>query len=325
MNKLKKKSFWQTNYWIAIVVVVIVSGWVMRQPIVWDFWMGLGYEPSLQAEAIRDELDLTDKGKRIFAATRPEVEASEDFNEHCDSHDTDVSLLGCYTEGKIYVYEITTEQLVAANKVTMAHELLHAVWERMGTWERSEVEKMLDEVYAANREWFDAELDPYDRDEWLEEIYTRTGTKLEELPEELEAHYAKIFRSRKKIVEFYREYEAPFVKLREEIEELEEKIEKIKQEIERDKKVYMERVGELDGKIDRFNTCADTAGCFSSQAEFTRQRNTLVVEKEELEKMRDELNTKITENNQRIADYRDKQTVLGELGDAMNSNIEKEL
>lgn len=325
MNKLKKKSFWQTNYWIAIVVVVIISGWVMRQPMVWDFWMGLGYEPSAQAEEIRDDLELTDKGKRIFAATRPEIEASGDFNEHCDSHDADVSLLGCYTEGKIYVYEITTEQLVAANKVTMAHELLHAVWERMGKWERTEVEGMLEEVYVQEQEWFDEELEPYAEEERLEEIYTRAATKLMNLPEELEEHYTKIFRNRKKIVEFYQEYEAPFVKLREEIEELEEKIEEVKLEIEQGKAEYLAEMEGLDARIDQFNTCADTAGCFSSQAEFTRRRNALVTEREGLEKMREELNTKITENNQRIIEYREKQTALGVLGDAMNSNIEKEL
>ena len=325
MNKLKKKSFWQTNYWISIVVVVIISGWVMRQPMVWDFWMGLGYEPSAQAEEIRDDLELTDKGKRIFAATRPEIEASGDFNEHCDSHDADVSLLGCYTEGKIYVYEITTEQLVAANKVTMAHELLHAVWERMGKWERTEVEGMLEEVYVQEQEWFDEELEPYAEEERLEEIYTRAATKLMNLPEELEEHYTKIFRNRKKIVEFYQEYEAPFVKLREEIEELEEKIEEVKLEIEQGKAEYLAEMEGLDARIDQFNTCADTAGCFSSQAEFTRRRNALVTEREGLEKMREELNTKITENNQRIIEYREKQTALGVLGDAMNSNIEKEL
>lgn len=214
MNKLRKKSFWQTNYWILIVVGVMLAGWALKQPVVWDFWMGLGYEPSTQAAEIREDLELTDKGKRIFAATRPEVEASAGFNEHCDSHDADISLLGCYTDGRIYVYDITLEELVAANKVTMAHELLHATWERMGEWERNDVEEMLERVYALNREWFDEELKPYDEGERTEEIYTRAGTKLEELPEGLEEHYAKVFRNRKRIVEFYREYEAPFVALR---------------------------------------------------------------------------------------------------------------
>lgn len=325
MNKLRKKSFWQTNYWIAIVVVVIVAGWVMRQPIVWDFWMGLGYEPSVEVEGIRDELELTSKGERIFAATRPEVEASEGFNEHCDSHDADISLLGCYTEGRIYVYDITMSELVAANKVTMAHELLHAVWERMGDWERREVEGMLREVYAEKREWFDEELEAYTEDERLEEMYTRTATKLEDLPEELEEHYAKVFRNRKKIVEYYREYEAPFVRLREEIDELEEKIEQVRREIERGKAEYMDGIAELDGKIESFNLCAELAGCFKSEAEFAKQRNALLSEKEELENLRARLNEQITENNERIMTYREKQTALGKLGDAMNSNIEKEI
>lgn len=325
MNKLRKKSFWQTNYWLLIVAGVMLSGWALKQPVVWDFWMGLGYEPSTEVEEIRDDLELTDKGKRIFAATRPEVEASEGFNEHCDSHDADISLLGCYTDGRIYVYDITLEELVAANKVTMAHELLHATWERMGEWERSDVEEMLERVYALNREWFDEELKPYDDSEHTEEIYTRAATKLMELPEDLEGHYAKIFRNRKKIVEFYQEYEAPFVALREEIEELERKIEQDGQEIDQGKNEYSAKADELDRRIDAFNGCADQAGCFQSQAEFTRQRNELLVEKEKLESFRAKLNEKITENNQRIVIYREKQAALGKLGDALNSNIEKEI
>lgn len=325
MNRQRKKSFWQTNYWIAIVVVVIVSGWVMRQPIIWDFWLGLGYEPSVEVEGIQGELELTDKGKRIFAATRPEVEGSVEFNEHCDSHDAEISLLGCYTEGRIYVYDIAVEEIAAAKKVTMAHELLHAVWERMGEWERSGVEELLEEVHQQNKAWFEGELEAYNEDEWMEEVYTRAATKLEDLPEELEKHYAKVFRNRQKIVGYYQEYEAPFVRLREEIDALEAKIESVRREIEREKVMYVADVEELDARIDRFNACADTAGCFNSQAEFTRQRSALVAERDALEARRNALNEKIAENNQRIEDYQDKQAALGELGDAMNSNIEKEL
>ena len=79
-------------------------------------------------------------------ATQPVLEARESFNEHCDSHKTELSLLGCYTEGKIYVYEITEERLSASNKVTLAHELLHAAWERMGASEREEIREMLARV-----------------------------------------------------------------------------------------------------------------------------------------------------------------------------------
>ncbi len=325
MNKICKKSFWQTNYWIAIVVVIIVAGWIVRQPVVWDFWLGFGYEPSEEAAEIKNDLDLTGKGSRIFAATRPEVEASESFNEHCSSYDKDVALLGCYTDGRIYVYEITLEQLEAANKVTMAHELLHAVWERMGEWEQREVEGMLDKVYVLNREWFEEELKSYDEVERLEEIYTRAATKLEDLPEELEEHYAEIFRNRKKIVEYYKEYEAPFVALKVEIEELEIKIETTKKEIELEKLEYEKKGEWLDGQIAKFNSCADMVGCFKSEAEFTKQRNALLMEKDGLEKMREELNVKIITNNQRVAEYREKQAALGKLGDAMNSNIEKEI
>lgn len=322
MNKVRKKSFWQTNYWIIIVVVVTLSGWAIRQPIIQDFWLGLGYEPNEKTAEIQDELELTSRGKRIFAATQPTVEANVEFNEHCNSHDVDISLLGCYTDGKIYVYDITLEQIEAANKVTMAHELLHAVWERMYEWEKDDIVELLEKVYAENKEWFSEELEPYRESEWIEEMYTRAGTKLEDLPEELEKHYAKIFQNRQKIVEYYKTYEAPFVALQEEIEELEKRINEVGDEIERERKTYLMRIDTLDMEIDSFNRCADIAGCFRSEAEFSRKRNALLAEREALEQMRGELNAKITENNKRIEEYREKQGALGELSDAMNSNVE---
>lgn len=322
MNKRRQQSFWQRNYWVAIVVIVALSGMVLRQPAWWDFWSGLGYEPDATTAEIEDALELTGKGRRIFAATRPVVEQSAEFNEHCNSHNADVSLLGCYTDGKIYVYEITAEQLTAANKVTAAHELLHAVWERMSGVERYQLESLLRAVYMDNQDWFDEELESYDEDERLEEIYARAGTKLAEVPEELEEHYAKIFQNRAKIVAYYQAYEAPFKVLQKEIEDLEKKITATRDEIERERAAYTLAVEELDGKVDQFNICADLPGCFRTEAEFRRQRNNLLAEREDLEKQREQLNEKITQNNQRVQDYLDKRTALGELSDALNSNIE---
>lgn len=323
MNKRRKQVFWQQNYWILILAVLVLTAWIVRCPELWDFWKGVAYTPTTEALEIRDALELTNKGRRIFNATQLSVEDRESFNEHCQSYDEEISLLGCYTDGKIYIYEITEPQLVTANKVTAAHELLHAAWERMGGGEQRRLLSLLEAVYQDNREWFDEELAAYSEDERTEEIYTRAATKLVTVPEELERHYAGYFRNRGQIVAYYQQYEAPFVLLRTELEQLETQIEQISAEIGQERTDYTKSAENLDTEIDRFNSCAETAGCFQSQAEFQRQRNALMAERTRLERLRETLNQKILENNQRIEEYQEKQRSLGYLSDLMNSNVQE--
>jgi hypothetical protein len=318
----KPKSFWQRYAWAGVVVLCLATYAVLQSSWLMDTLKGWGYEPAEKVVAIESDLQLTAAGRRIFAATRPTVEGSREFNEHCDSHDAEISLLGCYIDGRIYIYEIELAQLAPANKVTAAHELLHAVWERMGESERRQVSGWLDQVYNERREWFEGELEVYDAEDRREEIYARAGTKLADLPDELENHYAKYFQNRAVIVQFYQDYEAPSLALQLEMEELFDQIQAVSEEVELGRETYLRDLEKLDAKIDQFNACAETAGCFVSQAEFTRQRQALLAEREHLEAVRAELNGKIAQNNQRIQDYRERQLQLGELNNAMNSNIE---
>lgn len=318
----KPKTFWQKYCWVAVVALCVATYAVLQSPWLLDTLKGFGYEPAENVAQIEADLELTGAGRRIFAATRPTVEGSTEFNEHCRSHDAEVSLLGCYTDGRIYIYEITLAQLATANKVTAAHELLHAAWERMGASERRQVSDSLEQLYRERSEWFDDELEVYAEDERIEEMYTRAGTKLAELPDELEKHYAKYFQNRAQIVQYYQDYEAPFLVLQLEMEELAEQIETTAGEIERERTEYLSDVQDLDTRIDQFNACAETAGCFATEAEFTGRRNILLAERTHLENARTALNEKIAQNNQRVEDYLERQAELGKLNRAMNSNIQ---
>ncbi len=305
----------------GLVLLIVVGFWAVRQPSVRDLWLGMGYQADEKVKRIEDDLELTTSAQRIFAATRPSLEGKEEFNTHCENRGGEVSLLGCYTGGRIYVYEITDEQLATANEVTMAHELLHAVWERLGDGEREMLSELLEKLYEDKRDWFDDELTAYSEAEKIEEIYARAGTKLKELPEGLEKHYTKFFQNRGKIVQAYEDYETPFLALKVELTELAATIERVNGEIENERAVYLADVERLDAEIGQFNDCADTAGCFASQSEFEGRRAVLAGRKDALEDVREGLNQKITANNERIDNYRERQMVLGELNDAMDSRL----
>lgn len=302
---------------VMLAVNFLVQSWTVR-----DLFAGMWFRPSEQMAALTEDLELTSTGKRILKATQPALEAKESFNEHCDSHKVELSLLGCYTEGKIYVYEITEEKLAASNKVTLAHELLHAAWERMGAGEQQEIRELLEEVRRGNEEWFQTELTAYAEGEQMEEVWTRAGTKLRELPEALEEKYARYFQNRLGIVEFYEEYQAPFWELQERNEELRKLIFAMKDEIERERDAYLVAVAELDAEVEEFNECAEEAGCFGTDEEFEAQRSLLETKRADLLAERERLNAKIDENNARVEEYQANQMMLGELTDAMNSNVE---
>lgn len=310
---------------VSLLLLIMMLGWTaLRSQPVQDFWQSLGYEPAAEVAKIRDELELTSEGERIFRATRPVLEGSEAFNEHCDSHNLEVALLGCYTDGKIYVYEITNSELADANKVTLAHELLHAAWARMSKREQSEIIELINQVDVANTsEWEEEELGAYDEKDasvLTEEKYTRIGTKIKDLPEELEQHYAKYFQNRAKIVEFYENYQAPFTKLKTETEQLGKEIVAERSAISADRESYEASLESLNQAIRKFNTCADTIGCFTSDEVFQSEKSALSARQSSLDAERTTLNDRIDQANAKLVKYQQNLRMLGELNDAMNSN-----
>lgn len=305
---------------VVVATVMLAVNFLAQSSTMRDFYAGLWFSPSAEMVAMTEELELTATGERILKATQPALEAQESFNEHCNSHESELSLLGCYTEGKIYVYEITDKRLAASNKVTLAHELLHAAWERMSAGEREEIRRLLEEVKRKNEEWFRTELVAYVEEAQMEEVWTRAGTKLRDLPEALEKKYAKYFRNRLKIVEFYEEYQAPFRELQARNEELRKLIFSMKDKIEQERDAYLTAVAALDAEVVEFNQCADEAGCFATDEEFEERRTELEATRTRLLAERERLNAKIDENNARVEEYQANQIMLGELTDAMNSN-----
>lgn len=324
--KKKRSGFWKDWSWIAVLALVMVAGFMAEDTRVQDIWAGWGYEAEGTAVNVEESLELTKDGARIFKATRPTVNNDvEYFNSVCPNFEKGDKyvVMGCYAEGQIHVFEVTHEQLTDGNNVTMAHELLHAVWARMGDKEKTQVKAWLDEAYNDNKEWFDEQLNSYDEEARQEEIYTRAGTTLASLPEGLEAHYAKYFGNRSQIVTYYQNYRAPFELLTKEMEDLNAKIKAVRAETEAEREAYRTGVADLNQRISQFNKCADTAGCFASEAQFNARRAQLNNERDTLEANRVSLNQKIDENNERIQKYRELKTSLGELNQAVDSRLEE--
>lgn len=303
------------------VALVAISLDLLNRKIPQDWVESWWYTPTAEVSEIEEALNLTWRGQMVWAAVDPTLEEAEAFNEYCDSHDADISVLGCYApdEDKIYIYLITDEVLKDANKSTAAHELLHAVWDRLTDDERAEVERWLQELYESDKEWFDTELATYESDEWTEEMYTRAATKRKDLPAELEEHYGQYFEDRAGVVQYYENYQAPLNELSAELDERWAELEELDVSIEDERAEYLAMLEDYNTRVEQFNWCADTPGCFDD-ATFDRKRQGLVAEGDEIDVWREKLNARIRDYNQKLAEYNEKEGTLEGLYNRMNSN-----
>ena len=190
----------------SLLLMAFVAFFALNFATIKDIIVGLSYHPTSEMTEIRDSLGLTAKGARIFNATLPELKEKEEFNQICRDIESANAILGCYRGDRVYVYNISSDELVGVREATAAHELLHAVYHRMSADEKREIRDALISVYQKNQETLGEEIDIYEDDKKEEELYVRAGTEIAELPEILERHYGAIFENQDLIAEYYQGY-----------------------------------------------------------------------------------------------------------------------
>lgn len=317
--KAKKSGFLK---WIVLLVIFAVAMiFIFNRDKVYDYYRGLVYKPSAMMAQIRTDLNLTAKGEFLFNSAQPVLSEREEFNENCRASGNEIAILGCYTNLNIYVYNIEDKQLDGIRELTAAHELLHVVYAKMNTDERMAMKQDLEQVYKENREFLEDELDIYVGTERYEELYVRAGTEVKNLPQNLEEHYAKIFRNQDKVVDFYDKYIAVFRRLEAELKALEVELDNLDAEINNKTNEYERRVAEYSVRVNEFNNCADTAGCFITEVSFNASRIELLNERAEIESLYDELTDLVAKYNELVQKYNNYILETEHLNNKINSNI----
>lgn len=318
MNKRKIKSFFRLLF--PLLVVMMVAGIVLNRQWIYDWFRGITYAPSNEMAAIYDSLDLAEKGDFLFRASHPELDERDAFNEKCRDDDSEMAILGCYTEGSIYVYNIAEGELGGIRELTAAHELLHAVYARMLSSERESLRGALEQVYENHKDVLEDELGSYGETERYEELYVRVGTEIKNLPEILEKHYAEIFTNQDALVDYYENYIAVFKTNKENLERIMGELETLGQEIEQKTSDYEKRASQLEADILSFNSCAEVSGCFKDEESFLVKRNALVGEQNELEVFYNGLNGLIDQYNAKVEEYNAEVIYNEKLNNIINSS-----
>lgn len=310
---------------VSLVLILLAACLIYNRQLVYDEAVYLFFKPSQAISNIEDQIDLTDSGKFLFYASQPKVDSASQFNSDCNKTETTTSVLGCYANNRIFIYDVSEPRLDGVKQVTAAHEMLHAAYARLSNQERTRVDKLIEAEYATlkNDDNFKALTKYYNKTEPGEldnELHSIIGTQVSSISPELESYYAKYFVNRKAVVSLYQQYFGVFQSLNQQASNLSDQITALKSTIETETGTYNSNVATLKSDIDNFNSRANS-GQFTSQGEFSIERSALVSRQEALESTREQINDDISTYNSLISQYNSIASQSQKLQNSLNSSL----
>ncbi len=232
MKKLSK-------YLLLSFLLVISAGSIVlyhKKQDVWDAWRLRNYSPSKRVSDIAISTTFTNKAKRLFYVYYPSLESRENFNINCRTRGEESIVLGCYNGENIYVYDVTDSKLNGVLEVTSAHEMLHAAYDRLGSGEKSRINKLLeDEAKKITDARLLRLIEQYKRQSNVDinnELHSIIGTEVRSVSPELEQYYRQYFINRSTVVEFSNQYEQVFVDFEKQISDLDKSLNQKKELID---------------------------------------------------------------------------------------------
>jgi hypothetical protein len=305
------------------ILIVTLTVFFFRQQLIdqYNVWT---YQPSSEVARIASAARLTEKGQFYFYTSHPAIKDRAEFNAHCTQKGEKTAILGCYTAGKIYVFDVTDKRLEGIKEVTAAHEMLHAVYERLNDDDRRRIDRLVEVQLAGVTDQRIKELvELYDKTEPGEranELHSILGTEVKDLSPELETYYKEYFTDRAALVALSQKYESIFVQINEEQNALVEELNSLAADITSRSTAYNNDTNRLNSDISSFNQKANNGG-FDSQAEFEAERRTLIARQAALQTARTTLNSMIASYNEK----RQRLETLNGQAESLNRSINSQL
>jgi hypothetical protein len=309
---------------IAIsLVFFVIAGWlVLNRQYAMDQVTVWAYQPTASVQSVEDNIKLTSKGKFYFHTAHPQIADAESFNHSCPRREVGNPVLGCYSMQRIYIYDIEDPKLEGIKEVTAAHEMLHAVWDRMDQKERDRVGGLLEAAYneLASGELKDR-MAYYSRTqpgEFHNELHSIIGTEMATLSPELETYYAQYFVDRSVIIALHDQYDKVFKDLQSQADTLFAELGQLRGDIESRSAQYNSDVRQLSADIQAFNERANNNG-FESIGQFNRERAALVSRSNQLDQDRAAINDEISLYNEKYKQYQATASQIESLNKSIDS------
>lgn len=293
---------------IALVAVsaVAVTLFLNRQWVS-DVITAQQFDPSDDLLGVMGELSLTQSADLIFRASQPTLESSQLFSDQCAEvmHRESDLVVGCFTGERIHLFEVSDERLNGMVEVTAAHELLHAAYKRLSDSERemlnSELWSEYERLSVTNPELVQRMSVYEDLPEaaFVNELHSVLGTEVRDLSPALEAHYARYFSDRTRVLALYDAYSSAFktidaerTALSEELVVMGEEIEQRGDAYQRALDTYNTDVANLIARNDRFEFSSNPDLFYALRDELNARRASLEQERLALNTLVDEFNAK---------------------------------
>ncbi|PID31791.1 hypothetical protein CR970_03935 [Candidatus Saccharibacteria bacterium] len=218
---------------LALLLGATAAIWINRFWL-YDTYRLRGYEPPAAIVQLADDTTMRPDARRVFYASRPVLETQGSFT-HCPGNEKTV-VLGCYTtERSIYLYDVPDSRLDGLEQVTAAHELLHALYERLSAGEQARINQLLDDAFSTvQNERIINNIEAYRKAgaDVQNELHSIMASEVRQLPPELEEYYARYFVNRIAIVGYMEQYEAEFTSRQSRIDEYDRRLAELKQQID---------------------------------------------------------------------------------------------
>ena len=306
---------------LAITIVVALLVW-SYSGFISDVATGLFYQPEAEIAKVIEHIDLTDTGSRILRASRPELQQAASFSRSCPAVSADTSTLGCYYQRQIFVYDIDNEELEGIKEAVLAHELLHAVWDRLSDNERKELEPVLRQIYSENEADLSEHMSSYEAEDYVDELHSVIGTQLDtsKLGSRLREHYAKYFNDIDRIVSYFSAYDEILTGQRKQANAMYDEIIALKAEIERRSTAYEQENQKLSNDIDDYNARASHGYTTIAERDaFEAERNQLITRQNLQQQEYNALVQLVNSANQKVDEYNQLVEHLGELMRSIDS------
>lgn len=317
---------------IALLALVLVVGGAFayshRQEIS-DHFAAQNFSPTAEVAALADRLALTEAGTRVFFASQPTLDASQNFNEQCRSveHAEGSNVLGCYSGGVIHLFQVTDPRLNGIVEATAAHELLHATFARLGNSEKNDLALRLRDLYderaaadqtLANRMSVYQALSPL---AFANELHSVFGTEVRALPTWLEEHYATWFRDRSIVVDFFDAYSGVFQALSARALELQGQLTALRTDIEARRAAYDAAVQQFNAEVAEFNRRNEAYEFSGNADEFYAIRSALQERSTQLQADAEAIRADIASYERMRMELEQLGTTNDELNQHMNSEL----
>ncbi len=227
----------RTLSWLSVIAILAVPGiaWLNRY-VIFDTWRLRNYTPPTEIVQLADTTTMTGDTRRLFYVYQPLLANKSSFSTFCTESEQTI-VLGCYIEHRgIYLYDVPDERLKGVEEVTAAHEVLHAVYDRLSRSDRQRIDTLVLQAFEGIE---DAKLrqtvENYrkkDPSVVPNELHSILATEVRNLPKQLEDHYRQYFSDRLAVVKLAESYRQEFTGREQEVAALDQQLASIKQQID---------------------------------------------------------------------------------------------